>query len=734
MERDSPKAYRVGEKYFKFFIMEKDTKIQLANDLELVVLSKTRQMFGFSTLLQPEIFPISNTHWEELTCVGFNPSHRRIEAIVNIKQASGYSGNLCSKSSHEFVRFFVDFKNGTGFQDMGFTSFKVADISDAPAGPQHPISYMASLFINDDKYKKFLQCGEAVIPTVRAVLSWNIAPSSDPNAFVTYGNHVDADIQLERLNIIWWKDLAADFNLNQAFGLFEPLTPIPLLAPKVADLHEIYKINQAADVSVHRTLYTTLGKQFAKNLNFSKSFASLAVTDFNALKIDISQFIDFFNLDGKKADIGFEELTCIGLNTASNTLGAVFHVKKQNGFSGNMCTKGSLEHVAFWADWNNNGTFDEYLGTASVNVHDINNMPEGGLYYNVALPIDTSSRLKSCKTPNIIRIRAVLSWESLPSTTNPNQLNHWGNYHDALVQLKPIGVQGEALSVITHVGGADRELIDPIEHLFNFNASNPSSNNNRPWGGLINFNGIIDRNGLGGDIKYRILWKKNGAFDTDFLPVSTSEIFRLDDLNTVAPAFNDFQSDPNGWFIYKQNPAIQLYNIDNYLAGWNTRILLDGIYTLRFVIMDNNGNETIADEFSIALCNKGMSISPTANSSIDFSSDIDLVIDGGDCHSYDVNNSVIQGHLRAVHPYFESWNLDIQPVSHTHATSPSPSSRAYNALSDSGDSNLLWRLDVSKLDPCGYTIAIGAHTRVILDSSTQLPYYAPKAVGFAKLP
>src|SRR5947209_1867238 len=38
----------------------------------------------------------SNTEFEELTCVGFNSQFNRLEAVVAIKQAFGYGGDLCS--------------------------------------------------------------------------------------------------------------------------------------------------------------------------------------------------------------------------------------------------------------------------------------------------------------------------------------------------------------------------------------------------------------------------------------------------------------------------------------------------------------------------------------------------------------------------------------------------------------------------------------------------------------
>lgn len=163
----------------------------------------------------------------------------------------------------------------------------------------------------------------------------------------------------------------------------------------------------------------------------------------------------------------------------------------------------------------------------------------------------------------------------------------------------------------------------------------------------------------------------------------------------------------------------------------------DGPYTIRFVHTNELGFEVIADEFSIIVCNKRMSISPTANAVLDPASDLDLVINGGDCHSYTPNDHIIFGHLKAVHPYFASWSLELQPTSHSHGITPSPHSSTFSAT---GDSDTPWSLDTEpsadqKLDPCGYTVSLSANTRVILNSQPGIfPSQGQKAVGFAKLP
>ena len=690
------------------------------------------------------IQPKSVTLWEEVRCIGYNSQMMRLEAVVDIKQSTGYSGGLCTVASREYVRFYVDFKDGSGFRDMGLASFKSADISDTPPGPQHPLSYMLYLYINDEQYRRFTDCTHAVIPTMRAILSWNVAPPPNTPGYIPhYGNVRNADIQLEKR----WFILAADvidFAKQPALAaILKPEMHIPLPDPAPVEAKLIHAEYKKAHIPDHRTFFATVGSAISTPMDFSKAVSQVNISELAAIKFDPSKIISLIAPvpNEKDADITFEEVTCVGLNTDTDTLGAVVHIKKSTGYSGNLCQKGSMEHIAFWADWNNDGTFDQYLGTISFPTHDISNMPAGGLYYNVALPIDLSNRLMSCKTPNIIRVRAVLSWEALPSTTNPNQLNTWGNSIDALVQLRP-GRESGLHTIISLVGNVDRFMIDPAQHLYDYNAFAPTYNNNRPWGGSTNICGIIDRNGFNGVIKYRLSYKPFGAPDAAYQPVSQTESFGrwnsgLPLILGVNPGWQTQTADANGWYIYDVNPALGIFDIwDNgLLSTLNGAALADGTYTIRFEYTDEFGIPQVGDVFSIVINNQGMSISPTANLVVDMTKDLDLVIDGGDCHSYTSADSLINGHLRAVHPFFALWTLDLQPTSHTHGALPSPTSRAYSAIGDTGNANAPWTLDTKPLDPCGYTVSISARTRVILNSTPgYFPWYGVKAVGFAKQP
>src|ERR671920_185367 len=80
-----------------------------------------------------------------------------------------------------------------------------------------------------------------------------------------------------------------------------------------------------------------------------------------------------------------------------------------------------------------------------VEVHDVAHTEP--LDYAVQLPTTKIlEHLKKCAHSNVITIRAVLSWNTQPSTIDPDDLNTWGNRRDVLVQLRP----GTATTGITH--------------------------------------------------------------------------------------------------------------------------------------------------------------------------------------------------------------------------------------------------------------------------------------------
>jgi len=683
-----------------------------------------------------------NTYWEELMCVGFNPQLTQLEAVISVKRSTGYSGGLCSNGSTEYIRFFIDWGDGNGFQDVGLTSFKAYDISNAPPGPQHPLKYMVYLPLDDDDYKKY--CTVAVLPKVRAMLSWNKIPSLNPNDNPHFGNKLDAAIQIEPgaftiLGLI--KEGLIEKNLSILDNL-DLEAFIPKSQPIPVPWSQLMPIYKKAKVPDHRLTYDAVYPMVKSVEGLSMSAAQKDFYKVKELKINVGKVAE--TLAASTGNKTYEEVVCVGLNSASDMLGAVIHIKKPCGYSGNLCQPGSKEYVAFWADWDNNGSYDNYLGTTSVDVHDIHSIPSDGLYYSVLMPGNFSQHLKSCHHPNIVRIRAVLSWAIPPSTTDPNDLNYWSNRKDVVVQVRPGAPTTGLVDLIYDIGNVAVENISPVSFLANPSTGilNPSICNqaamDRPFGGMVRIGGRIYNTGTPGSVYYQVQYKQKGS--TNWLPVTHSHRYKLMHPHPADPNYPFEKINYNsadGWFPYLEDPLAQypILESTSCLARWSTGSL-NGTYDLRLIYTkDYPITSTSVIHYSqiktIVLDNTGFSVDKyNANPAVDPNFRLDIVIDGGDCHNYKQGTKIL-GHLRAIDSYFWKWRLDLQPTTHTNGVIASPSCRSYSSLSDHGDGNAAWSLETKNLDPCGYTLTLWAYDRTIVNSNGAIVHLARKAVGFS---
>jgi hypothetical protein len=129
----------------------------------------------------------------------------------------------------------------------------------------------------------------------------------------------------------------------------------------------------------------------------------------------------------------YEQLECVGLNPDLDLLDAVVQIKRNAGYGGNICTPGSLEYVRFYADYSGSGTWQD-LGAANVRVHDIDGPKP--LCYNVKLNLTDPVR-RFCTFSNVIKIRAILSWNLEPPPNTPDFPPPWGNILESNVQVRP---------------------------------------------------------------------------------------------------------------------------------------------------------------------------------------------------------------------------------------------------------------------------------------------------------
>ena len=450
----------------------------------------TKERTAFKTLLlaNPNYFgtledfpldpvvPISgNTYYEELACVGYHPQREQLEGVVYVYNPTGYGTDICGLGTPEFVRFYLSFDNGATWQDQGMTSFQAYNIPEGTDGSKF-LEYAVSLKV--DPPRKF--CFVENVIRVRAILSWNDPPpANQPNWPPVWGNVREVPILVEPLRFFFLPELykAADLEfpklLDQVIDPAQPLEAAPK-ALKAAELAAKYK---KAKVPVHRFALKEI-------TSFVTAKSDFTAQTFKTLLPDIKIDPGIFDLIYPKADgdTSYEELRCIGLDpNAPDTLVGVIHVKKSAGYSGGPCTDGSREYVTFWADFDNNGSFETCLGTADVRVYDLDKIPDEGVYYAVRLPVDLNEYRQRCGLgPKNVRIRAILSWNVAAPCSNPNHVPTWGNREETLINIPPIA--GAPAGKIAILGGIPVSLIDNASGLTTAGAFFATNNLSVPQG------------------------------------------------------------------------------------------------------------------------------------------------------------------------------------------------------------------------------------------------------------
>ncbi|MCY7409640.1 MAG: hypothetical protein LH473_05150 [Chitinophagales bacterium] len=458
---------------------------------------------------KPNYKLVSDVTYEQITCVGYNPDTVNMEAVFSVKQSTGYSGNLCTAGSFEHVRFYLDFHDGLGYIDQGSVAMNVHDIpakNDCNGNSIFPIKYVATLKKVTSKSSK---CESPLLPTLRAILSWNSdPPAASPNWKPVWGSVMDCDVQLKPFSKFVFPH---DFDLSEYFKV-AALQP-KLSAKQVADItgldmvalnpqplppkfSEVAKLYEKLKVPASRFAFKTVHNMI--------KYPSSEITLMNQsilkdLKVNLDSIIDLVTkplpVDTSKANVDYEELECLGLDYNSESLVATIKIKKNAGYSSDLCGAGSNEYISFWIDWNDECSW-QYLNTVTLNAHDIT-MKGDHLCYSVALPLDATFHRKLCASPNVVRVRSVLSWNVAPSTTDPNKLEFYGNRVDAHVQIKP-GIEiitGDVMALYNIIGGIDVDHVDNITGLtklnsvFAYNALPVSSG--AAFGGEIVINGPL---------------------------------------------------------------------------------------------------------------------------------------------------------------------------------------------------------------------------------------------------
>ncbi len=115
--------------------------------------------------------------------------------VIRVKLPSGYSGDLCSTGSREYVTFWADFNNNGIFETcLGTTSVDVHDIQKIP---KEGLEYAVFLPVDLSKHRRPCEEGPVVV-RVRAILSWQVAPTCfNPNYVPVWGNRLETLIHIQ---------------------------------------------------------------------------------------------------------------------------------------------------------------------------------------------------------------------------------------------------------------------------------------------------------------------------------------------------------------------------------------------------------------------------------------------------------------------------------------------------------------------------------------------------------
>jgi hypothetical protein len=644
------------------------------------------------------VLPIStNTYYEELACVGYQPQQQRLEAVVYIYQPSGYGTDICGPGSPEYVRFYLSFDNGASWSDQGISSFQAHNIAQGTEGGKR-LEYAASLAIHPARKLCFVDS----VVLVRAILSWNNPPPTNlPNWKPVWGNVREAHIQIEPRRFILVPEIFEAAKLKMPPFLKDVLD---LEAPLVTQAKSLGAAELALHyhgqgVPVHRLAY----KEIA---SFVSAGSSLSAESFKALLPGIAiepGIIDvlFPKTDG---DTSYEELRCIGLDpNHPDTLVGVIQVKKSSGYSGGPCTAGSHEYVTFWGDFDGNGSFETCLGTGQVQVYDLSKLPTQGVYYAVRVPVNLDPYRQACKKgPRVVRIRAILSWNVAAPCSNPEQIPTWGNREETLININPAA--GAPAGKIAILGGIPVSHIDSLSGLTT--ASAVFATNNFPPDSLgrpCPFAGRVTVQGaplLGYSYKVEVTPFGGGA---PTAVVTDLVMTRLD-----GTTFTHSANVTTGRFTYL--PFTD--NINSLLAQWDT--LGDTQWVVRLSTFDSGGSLSGIDTHLIQLDNTG----PDAS--------ITITTGTGDCGKFPLD-SVLSGTFVARDTYLGSYSLAVEPaVNDPGEAIPSPSSGLINTASAPGNS---WSLDTTGMRSCGYIVRVVAVDRAIVNSQS-VGHHTPDSVGF----
>ena len=139
-----------------------------------------------------------NTTYEELKCVGLYPEDDLLEAVIEVKLPYGFNGNLCDLGSKQYVSFYIDWGDSTGYQHVATSTVSAHDIPDV--NDKHLFYAVKARIPNIESKLEACKINNIVnenIVKVKAILSWNEDPTPFGHTHTpTWGNVLTRNIQI----------------------------------------------------------------------------------------------------------------------------------------------------------------------------------------------------------------------------------------------------------------------------------------------------------------------------------------------------------------------------------------------------------------------------------------------------------------------------------------------------------------------------------------------------------
>lgn len=685
--------------------------------------------------------------FEEIGCVGFHPQVRRLDAVIYVKQPFGYGGDICTRGTQECVRFYLSYDNGTSWDDLGTASVTVYDVPTSVTNGRR-LEYA----VHVPCAPRARLCLIKNVVLVRAILSWDYCPpANQPNWKPVWGEVHNTNILVEPRRRLPW------FELFNEISAKLPTSIAPLLnldqeaeikVPAALSLAQLHALYRDKGVEPHRYALPAVQKLLAQS-SFGGPFAELPANGlFGDIGLKPAEVLGPI-LNPKDGNTFYEELDCVGYDPVTSELSAVFRVKRPFGYGGNPCTAGSREFVTFWADLNNNGTFETCLGNAEVRVYDIEqDIPGKGLEYSVFLPVNFGQFRQDCREgPRVIPIRAILSWNAPAECPFPNRPPVWGNHEDTLILLAPGRpvVAGNFSPVLFNISTIAVCDIDQANGL--------TSVGDRPFGGALYIVGDIPAaNGLAAPdrVKYRLFVRQrppSPALPGSWQPIANDFNVTINQQSGILTQFPFVQQvDPigpyAGYYTYRDYgigtgtwrkitaPYVGL------LGVWNTALPLDGLWEIRVEAVDTvTGITYVAD---VTHCPDGTTrqnvvvhldeVPPVPSITItDYSTDNGATwIPAIACGDFNAG-VLIRGTYSVTDDHFGTLSLSVLPSVPANGASPTPSARSYPVVPTTGETGT-WTLNTAGMEPCGYVVFLDTHDRTIVSASGG--WQAHDSVGF----